>query len=200
AGDRPMPMYLLDRFPRECSALADSLNIHLSQQEGHLFPMIRHVCRSVEEAGWACHLDDPVENLMDEATREGREAVASVKRAEDCLYGVNCQGALVSELAKGLRELRQDLEEHVQLEADVLFPAVRELLQGDNQAMERLLEEGSLSRMDIPVRPARRRTGMSILPAGQPKGRSVHAAAFYRWLDPVMEEMGYRDRQRACRA
>jgi hypothetical protein len=37
------------------------------------------------------------------------------------------KGPLVVKLVKGLRELRADLEEHVQLETNVLFPAMREL-------------------------------------------------------------------------
>src|SRR5262249_43449329 len=64
----------------------------------------------------------------------------------------------------------------------------------------RLLEEGTLSRRDIRVRPACRRIGMSIPPTEPAKDLSVHATAFYRWLEPLMEELGYRDRQRACRA
>jgi uncharacterized protein (DUF2267 family)/iron-sulfur cluster repair protein YtfE (RIC family) len=183
ARERRMPIHLLDRLLREFSALADSLRMHLSQQEECLFPMIRHACRSVEEAGWSYHFDDPVEDSMDEAAREGQEAVASLKRVEDCLEGANGpeKGALVGKLAKGLRELRQDLEEHTQLEAEILFPAVRDLLRGNLEAADRLLQGDDWSWK------------------GPRKDHSVHAMAFDHWLDPVMGEMGYRDRQRASR-
>jgi uncharacterized protein (DUF2267 family)/iron-sulfur cluster repair protein YtfE (RIC family) len=176
-----LPMYVLDWLQREFSVLADSLRTHLSQQDGHLFPMINHVCRSVEEAGWPCHLDDAVEELMDEATRDGEEAVAGIKRAEECLGGTDAKEPPVVRLVKAFRELRDDLEEHIHLETNVLFPVVRELLQGNNQAMERLLKEGSMSHKRSPW--------------GGPYG----ALASSSWLDEVMEEMGFRDRVRACR-
>jgi uncharacterized protein (DUF2267 family) len=37
----------------------------------------------------------------------------------------------VAKLIKGIRELRQDLEEHVKLETNVLFPVVKDLLRRD---------------------------------------------------------------------
>jgi uncharacterized protein (DUF2267 family)/iron-sulfur cluster repair protein YtfE (RIC family) len=177
-----LPMYVLDWLQREFSVLADSLRTHLSEQDGHLFPMIHHVCRSVEEAGWPCHLDDAVEKLMDEATRDGEEAVAVIWRAEECLGGTEAKEPLLGRLLKAFRELRDDLEEHIHLERNVLFPAVRELLQGNNRAMERLLQEGSISHKRAPW--------------GGPYG----AVASSCWLDEVMEETGFRDPARACRA
>jgi uncharacterized protein (DUF2267 family)/iron-sulfur cluster repair protein YtfE (RIC family) len=177
-----LPMYVLDWLQREFSVLADSLRTHLSRQDGHLFPMISHVCRSVEEAGWPCHLDDAVEKLMDEATRDGEESVAGIKRAEECLGETDAKEPLVVRLLKAFRELRDDLEEHIHLETNVLFPVVRELLRGNNQAMEQLLEEGSTSH--------KRRSWSS--PYGAFASRS--------WLDEVMEETGFRDPIHACRA
>jgi uncharacterized protein (DUF2267 family)/iron-sulfur cluster repair protein YtfE (RIC family) len=181
ARERCVSIHVLDSLLREFSALADSLRTHLLQQEGHLFPMIRHVCESVEQAGWACHLQDSLEELMDEATRADREAVASVKRAEDCFRGTDWahREPLVGKLVKGLRELRQDLEEHVQLETHVLFPVVRALLRGDRQAMERLL---------------------AMRDSEPPLDSSADASPSHRWFEQVMEEMGYRDQPRACRA
>jgi uncharacterized protein (DUF2267 family)/iron-sulfur cluster repair protein YtfE (RIC family) len=181
ARERRVPIRVLDGLLREFSALSDALRTHLLQQEGHLFPMIRHVCESVEQAGWACHLDETLEELMLEAARADQEAVASVKRAEGCLSGMDetWSESLVGKLVKGLRELREDLEEHVKLETNDLFPVVRELLRGNHQGMERLL---AASNSDP-----------------SPKTPAATAASFC-WLDQVMEEMGYRDRPRACRA
>jgi uncharacterized protein (DUF2267 family) len=133
AGEHRAPIYVLDRLLREFSALADALRTHLLQQEGHLFPMIRRVCESTERMAWPCHLDENLEKLMDEATRDDQEAVASAQRAEEAFHGLNGMRGepLVAKLIKGIRELRQDLEEHVKLETNVLFPVVKEVFRRD---------------------------------------------------------------------
>jgi len=130
AGEHRAPIHVLDPLLREFSALADSLRAHLLQQEGRLFPMIRHVCGSAEGLAWPCHLDESLEKLMDEATRDDREEVASAKRAEQAFQGMDGMRSelLVAKLVKGIHELRQDLEEHVKLETNVLFPIVKEVL------------------------------------------------------------------------
>src|SRR5262249_53674448 len=137
--ERCVPIGVLDGLLREFSVLADSLRTHVLQQEGHLFPMIRHVCELVEQAGWACHLDDTLEELMDEAVEADYAALASAKLAETCLMETDEReaGPRVGKLMKGFRELREDLEEHVKLETQVLFPAVRELLRGNPPIRER---------------------------------------------------------------
>lgn len=181
ARERRVPIRILDGLLREFSALADSLRTHLLQQEGHLFPMIRHVCESVEQAGWVCHLDDTLEELMEEAARADREDLASVQRAESCLSGRDESESepLVSKLAKGLRELREDLEEHIKLETTVLFPVVRELCRGNDQGMKWFL----------------------VASDSEPSPKiAATTTASYCWLDQVMDELGYRDRPRACRA
>jgi uncharacterized protein (DUF2267 family)/iron-sulfur cluster repair protein YtfE (RIC family) len=133
AGEHRAPIHVLDRLLREFSALADSLRTHLLQQEAHLFPMIRHVCRSAERTAWPCHLHDNLEALLDEATRDNQEAVASVRRAEESFRGMEGLQSepIVAKLIKGIHELRQDLEEHVKLETSVLFPVVKEVLRHD---------------------------------------------------------------------
>jgi uncharacterized protein (DUF2267 family)/iron-sulfur cluster repair protein YtfE (RIC family) len=177
-----LPMCVLDWLQREFSVLADSLRAHLIQQDGHLFPMISHVCRSVEEAGWPCHLDNVVEELMDEATRDGEEAVCCIRRAEEYLGGTDAKEPPVMRLLIAFRELGENLEEHLHLEANVLFPAVREFLHGNNPAMERLLEEASMSHKR------------------QSWGGRYGVPTSPEWLDEVMEETGIRDPARACRA
>ena len=181
ARERRLPLRLLDGLLREFAVLADSLRTHLLQQEGHVFPMIRHVCESVEQAGWACHLDETLEELMDEAMQANQEVVASVKRAEQCFRGMDGteRTSLVGKLAKGLRELREDLEEHVNLETHVLFPAVRELLRGSHQTGEWQFTASKL-----------------VPPLDPPIPASVSSC----WLDQAMAEMGYRDRPGAGRA
>jgi uncharacterized protein (DUF2267 family) len=180
AQERGLPLQLLDQLLREVSALAESLHTHLLQQEGHLFPMIRHVCELIETTGWTCHQHETLEKLMDEATRADQEAVAGVQRAEHCLSGMDGteSASLVSKLAKGLRELREDLEEHVQLETHALFPAVRELLRGNRQAPERFV--------------AASRSGPGLHPP-------VTASAPRGGIDEAMAEMGYGDRPGAGR-
>jgi uncharacterized protein (DUF2267 family)/iron-sulfur cluster repair protein YtfE (RIC family) len=133
AGEHRAPIHVLDRLLREFAALADSLRTHLLQQEGHLFPMIRHACESAETMAWPCHLSENLEELMAEATRDDQEAVGSIQRAEQSIHGMDGirSEPLVAKLAKGIREVRQDLEEHVKLETKVLFPAVKELLRRD---------------------------------------------------------------------
>jgi uncharacterized protein (DUF2267 family)/iron-sulfur cluster repair protein YtfE (RIC family) len=177
ARGRRVPIGVMDRLSREFSVLADSLRAHLLQQEGHLFPMIRHVCESVEQAGWACHLDETLEELMNEAARADRESVASVQRAASYLSGLDGieSEPLVGKLAKGVRELHEDLEAHVQLETNVLFPVVRELLRGDHQGMERLLAASN-------PRPSFDAPG--------------DASVSYCCLDQAMPEM--RDRDQPC--
>ncbi len=121
---------------------------------------------------------------MCDAARDGQQIVASVKRTENCLNGNDWQGKgpVLAKLVKAFHELRLDLEEHINLETNVLFPVVREVLRGNQQAMERLLAVGNSDQ------------------AGPPVDGSVYASASDRWLDAVMEEMGYRDRPHACRA
>jgi uncharacterized protein (DUF2267 family)/iron-sulfur cluster repair protein YtfE (RIC family) len=133
AREHRAPIQILDRLLREFSALADSLRTHLLQQEGHLFPMIRQVCESAENMAPPCHLDEKLEELLDEATHDDQEAVASVRRAEQAFRGVDALRSepLVAKLIKGIRELRQDLEEHVKLETMVLFPVAKEVLRRD---------------------------------------------------------------------
>jgi uncharacterized protein (DUF2267 family) len=82
---------------------------------------------------WPCHLSDNLEEMMDEATRDDQEAISSIQRAEQSFHGLDGMRSepLVAKLAKGIRELRQDLEEHVKLETKVLFPAVKEVLRRD---------------------------------------------------------------------
>jgi uncharacterized protein (DUF2267 family)/hemerythrin-like domain-containing protein len=181
ARERRLPLRLLDQLLRELAALAQSLHAHLLQQEGHLFPMIRHVCELVETTGWTCRQQEMLEKLMDEATRADQEAVASVQRAEHCLSGMDeTDGAsLVDKLAKGLRELREDLEEHVHLETNVLFPTVRELLRGNQQAPERLVADNH---------------------SGPGLHTPVAGSVPRRRLDQALAEMGYRDPPGACRA
>jgi iron-sulfur cluster repair protein YtfE (RIC family) len=185
ARERLVPIRLLDCLRREFAALADSLRTHLVEQEEHLFPMIRHVCRSLDEAGWVSQLGDAVEKQMVEATCDDQEVLAAVRVIDQFLTETDWEGKgpLVIKLVKGLRELRADLEEHVQLETTVLFPALRELLQGHYQTMERLLAEGNRIRTaeladeiaSVQKAPARARQGSWSL-AGPDDGDEIIVA------------------------
>jgi iron-sulfur cluster repair protein YtfE (RIC family) len=152
ARERLLPILRLDCIRREFAILADWLRIHLDEQEEFLFPMIRHHFQSFDEAGWACPLSDAVEKQLDEATSDDLGVLTSARLMDHFLSETDWQGKgpLVVTLVKGLHELRADLEEHIQLETNVLFPALRELLQGNYQAMERLLEEGKRFRTAAP--------------------------------------------------
>lgn len=187
ARERRVPIHILDWLLREFSALADALRAHLVQQEEQLFPMIRRACESSDRAGQPGRLEEPLKELMEEAAREDEEAVASVRRAEHCFRGLDSMQSepLVLKLVKGLRELREDLEEHVKLEANVLFPAVRELLRGKDQGMQTEVT-------------SRKAPGASAPPCRSgPCGPEETHDPF---LEHVREEMGYPDQPGAGRA
>jgi iron-sulfur cluster repair protein YtfE (RIC family) len=151
ARDRLAPIRSLDRMQREFAFLADLLRTHLAEQEAYLFPMVRDICRSLDESGWVCHLGDATEELIDEAACDDREAVTAGRLLDRFAREMEREGdgSLVVKLVKGLRELHADLEEHVHLETHFLFPAIRELLRGNHDVAERLLES-SRSRIASP--------------------------------------------------
>jgi iron-sulfur cluster repair protein YtfE (RIC family) len=145
AHGRLLPILRLDCIRREFAILADRLRTHLDEQEEFLFPVIRRHFQTFDEAGWACPLSDAVDGQLDEATSDDLGILTSARLMDHFLSETNWRGKgpLVVTFVKGLHELREDLEEHIQLEANVLFPALRELLQGNYQAMEQLLAEAS---------------------------------------------------------
>jgi regulator of cell morphogenesis and NO signaling len=144
ARERRAPIHVLDWLLREFSFLADLLRSHLVQQEEQLFPMIRHVCRSIEKTRCDCPRGAALEQWMVEATRTDQEAVASVHRVESCLAAADWETNRppVEKLVKAFHELRADLEEHVQLETNVLFPVVRDLIRGRDRRVQQLAAAG----------------------------------------------------------
>jgi iron-sulfur cluster repair protein YtfE (RIC family) len=147
ARERLAPMRLLDRLQRRLAVLDDSLRTHLIEQDCRLFPMIRELCKCLNEPNEAGRFGDVVEQQMDEATSDNDEAVAMAQVIDQLVSETEWEikRPLVIRLVRGLRSLRTDWEEHARLESKVLFPAVRELLHGDYEAAERFLDKGTKS-------------------------------------------------------
>ena len=137
ARTKLIPAGWMDRLAREFTALADLLETHLAKQECVLFPRIRQLREPVGETAWACHVGDSLDELMARMTRENHDALARLGQLETCLADRAWAGTgpLADQLIEDMRELHDNFAEHVHLESAVLFPQVRELLQGQGLAV-----------------------------------------------------------------
>jgi iron-sulfur cluster repair protein YtfE (RIC family) len=133
ASEHCVPDELSDRLEQTLTPLVDLLETHLSEQEGCLFPMIRHLHEAAGETEWASEFDESVELLMDRSARENQEAIDLVQQVQACLRHPAWFGKspLVDELIEEVQSLHEDLIEHICLETNVLFPKVRQQLKAD---------------------------------------------------------------------
>jgi iron-sulfur cluster repair protein YtfE (RIC family) len=132
-----LPIHLMDRLQREFTALADLLDTHVAKEECWLFPKIRHLREPVGEICWACQMDDGLEELMERLAHDNQEALSLFDQIDLCLGDARWtgKGRLVDQLKDDMRELHENFARHAELELHVLFPHVRELLQGQALAV-----------------------------------------------------------------
>ena len=131
ARETLVPVHLMDRLQREFTALADLLDTHVAKEECRLFPKIRHLREPVGEVCWACQMDDGLEELMDRLFHDIQEALTMFDHIVACLSDARWtgKGPLTDQLKEDVQELHENFVRHAQLEMNVLFPHVRELLQ-----------------------------------------------------------------------
>jgi regulator of cell morphogenesis and NO signaling len=132
ACERDVPPHHIDHLQRLCSALEDNLELHLIRQESRLFPKIRRIRKPAGELAWASQLDNSLQQLMEREERENRTAIDLVQQIETLLTQPVwiSKGYYVEELRKDIGELDENLWRHVHLETEVLFPAVRDVIDG----------------------------------------------------------------------
>jgi iron-sulfur cluster repair protein YtfE (RIC family) len=130
ARERVVPADVMDRFQRKFTVLADLLEDHLTHQEGWLFPRIGQLCQAVTESGGTCPLEDSLEEAMDQAVKENREALEWLEGVRECLRDARWVGKepQVKELVWCIQDLADNMATHVHLETDILFPRLQELL------------------------------------------------------------------------
>jgi regulator of cell morphogenesis and NO signaling len=133
ASERRVPAQLIDRLQQALTPLVDRLETHLMEQEGCLFPMIRHLHEDADETEWTTEMDDSVEWLMDRVDHENQETLDLVQKVQACLRhpAWSGKGPLVDELIEEIQSLDDDLKDHFHLETEVLFAQVREQLKAE---------------------------------------------------------------------
>jgi regulator of cell morphogenesis and NO signaling len=106
------------------TGLRDGLEIHLSEQERVVFPLITRL-----EAGPGRHVRSPVGSvadvvrIMEHDLDEPRAALARLRAMIDGLFPPPNSCRFYRALRGGLAELEVDLRQHVHRERDLLFPA-----------------------------------------------------------------------------
>jgi iron-sulfur cluster repair protein YtfE (RIC family) len=122
---------LMDRLKLLCLALEDNLATHLSRQECRLFPKIRHIREPVGETGWVSRLENSLDEMMNREERENSEAMSLLQRIREVLSlpAWSNANSHVEQMKNDLNELYDSSTEHFHLETNVLFPAVREMVQ-----------------------------------------------------------------------
>jgi iron-sulfur cluster repair protein YtfE (RIC family) len=133
----PGPLALAESLRHQFAALEDHLELHLARQEHRLFPAICHLREPVGETAWITQPTDNVDELIDRFIREDRDALDVLRRVRECLRDMSCppRSRSLEQLTVDLDELQQSLEQHFQLEHEVLFPAVRELVRSQSLAV-----------------------------------------------------------------
>jgi iron-sulfur cluster repair protein YtfE (RIC family) len=125
-----LPAWLKDQLQLELTALADLLETHISQQEGWLFPTVRHLGEVAETTELSGDLGEGVEYLMKRVSLEHRQMQTIVERITTSLNSsaASSLGSLVDELREDLRVISEQLPTHSHLETHVLFPWISRTL------------------------------------------------------------------------
>ena len=131
ACEHVAPVTLMDRLQRQFTALADLLETHMVKQECWVFPKIRHLRQPVGEICWSRQVDEGLAEQIERLTRDNQEALSMLQQIVACLTDRrwSVAGPLGDKLVENIRELQENFAKHAQLETEVLFPHVRELLQ-----------------------------------------------------------------------
>jgi len=128
--DATKPSALLEQVRRDFTTLADLLDTHVTQQEGWLFPRILHLCDSVSASGWACEWEDHLKEALDSQGADSREALERARKVCQALKDPawSLTGPAGRDFAAAMPALLADLQEHLDLESNILFPDIRDLL------------------------------------------------------------------------
>lgn len=137
ADEASVPAHVKDRLQAELMVLAERLDRHLSEQESCVFPLIRHLDEAAGTTEWAYELGDNLEWMVDRLSRENQELSNTLDQVRQFMReaGWSENAAATPDSVAELRVLCDQLPRHIRLEADVLCPWVKQLLQ----------EEGLLS-------------------------------------------------------
>lgn len=108
-GDEHVPLGLVDVLDRLC----EDMEAHMQKEEVILFPAIRQ--------GGMPGIEQPIAVMRAEHDDHGRE-IAEIRRLTQDLTLPEDACRSWAALYAGLAALLADLEEHIQLENDVLFP------------------------------------------------------------------------------
>lgn len=130
AREKLVPPNVMDHLQREFAIMVELLRMNLAQQGNWLFPMIYQLR---ERAGAASRDEAVRENVaeaIDVITLANHEAMERIDRVQMCLGDESWagKGRLVEELIDKMQALEEDVATYFRLEADVLFPRVREHL------------------------------------------------------------------------
>ena len=125
-----VPLAARERLESELIELTDLLERHIAEQEGWLFPLIRHIKDATDETEWDYVVGDSLHWLMG---REGGADAELLDRAEQVGTLLrdaarNWKEPIVADLIERVQLVCRDLPTHARLEAEVLFPYVEELI------------------------------------------------------------------------
>jgi iron-sulfur cluster repair protein YtfE (RIC family) len=130
AHDELIPSAARQRLESELTELTDMLERHIAEQEGWLFPLIRHIKDSADETEWDYVVGDSLHWLIG---REGGDDAALLDRAEQVGLLVrdaarNLQDPIIAGLLERVHVLCRDVPAHARLESEILFPWVEKLI------------------------------------------------------------------------
>ena len=125
-----VPLAARERLQSELTALTDLLERHIAEQEGWVFPLIRHLKDVTDETEWDYVVGDSLHWLMGRAGDEDAELLDRAKQVGTLLRDPawNRQDTIVADLIKRVQVLCRDLPNHARMESEVLFPSVEELI------------------------------------------------------------------------
>jgi iron-sulfur cluster repair protein YtfE (RIC family) len=125
-----VPLAVRERLESELTELTDLLERHVAEQEGWVFPLIRHIKDVTDETEWDYVVGDSLHWLMDRAGNEDAELLDRAEQVAVLLrdVAVSRTDSIVPDLIERVQVLCRDLPNHAHLEAQVLFPWVEELI------------------------------------------------------------------------
>lgn len=125
-----VPLAARERLESELTELTDLLERHVAEQEGWVFPLIRHIKDVPDETEWDYVVGDSLHWLMDRAGHEDAELLDRAQQVGTLLHDAarNWKDPIVADLIERVQVLCRNLPNHARLEAQVLFPWVEELI------------------------------------------------------------------------
>lgn len=103
-------------------ALRGELEPHMMKEERILFPMVRQLEDSSQQAGCHCgSIENPIRQMELEHDHAG-DALARIREAADDFVAPDWACNTYRAMLDGLQQLEQDLHQHIHKENNVLFP------------------------------------------------------------------------------